>query len=266
MKEQVCYVAPPSPHARGVRLIDRITAGDDFGVEAVTVMTPRGQPLTFDKERVLVPELLFEAGRGYQPLPELLASCAENCLSSGQCDADAARRLLRQIVLVGGAAEFPGIRPRTEFEIRALLRQGDGRFPRLCEALGSSVEVFVLNPPVGQHGRITTPRYAPFAGGCVRAACSAPLAETLSALTAEGPPDDDSPMRRASRNAILRRIFNIGGVGMFRAGGGGGFEDQILTQFRAAFHEEDEEDEDEEDVIDEDDVHEEDDSDDDSRE
>merc|ERR1712107_762931 len=72
---------------------------------------------------------------------------------------------------------------------RTILRQGES-FPTLSELLGSSVEVYVLNLPLGQDGLITTPRYSVFAGGCIRAACSAPLAETLSALTVKIPGEE----------------------------------------------------------------------------
>lgn len=71
------------------------------------------------------------------------------------------------------------------------------------------------------------------------------LAETLSVLAVEIP-EEESPRRQLTRNQILRRFFNIEGPVIFRAGGGGGFEDDIWTHFRQAF-EDDDEDSDEDD-------------------
>ena len=57
------------------------------------------------------------------------------------------QRLLQQVVLVGGAADLPGIRPRTEFEVRQILRTPV--FDALRSTLSSPDDMYILNPPMG---------------------------------------------------------------------------------------------------------------------
>merc|ERR1712151_86415 len=100
-------------------------------------------------------------------------------------------------------------------------------------ALLSPEHVYVLNPPVGKHGPLITPRFVPLFGGCVRAASSLNLDEPLQPLAASG---DDSNMtpRNAGiayrmRMSLLRSIR--AGAAVFRTGGGGGEDDNVWQLF-----------------------------------
>lgn len=240
MKEQHCYVSPPAPHGRG-GLRARLSAGDDFGVRSVEVEVPGGRSRGGDEglsvdlaeERVLVPELLFETQHGCPSLPQLIVGCAERTRARGRCDEEGVRNLLRQVVLVGGAADFPGIRPRTEFEIRRLLRE-EPCFAKLAGALASPDDAFVLNPPLGEHGPLSSPRFVPLFGGCVRAASSAGYgkwhgddAVVLRSLPLEEEEESVPGNPRGIRNWVRRRLLNLNGPSIFRTGGGGGEDDQV---------------------------------------
>ena len=67
-----------------------------------------------------MPEVLFDSSRG-QSLVHIILQSACAVLSAGFSREDVSD-LLRQVVLVGGAADFPGIRPRAEYEMRCLLQ------------------------------------------------------------------------------------------------------------------------------------------------
>merc|ERR1712217_414590 len=101
----------------------------------------------------------------------------------------------QNIVIVGGGAEFPGMRPRVEFEVRELLRekehQGASSFFKYPD------EVYVLNPPTGKRGPLTTPRFIPLFGGCVRAASSLNLDEPLQPLAMPIEEDDQFALRNS---------------------------------------------------------------------
>jgi len=250
MKELHCYVAPPAPFSRGGQdLQARLGDGDDFGIMPVEVQTPEGRTLQMAEERVLVPELFFDQRRPGATLPQLILHCAEATLSRGLCSEEGARTLLQQIVLVGGAADFPGMRPRVEFEVRELLRHRGT--PALRAAVASTDDVYVLNPPVGHNGPLITPRFVPLFGGCVRAASSLNLDEPLQALVpGEG---EEALTPRTShvastaallRSQLLRRVR--AGAAVFRTGGGGGEDDQAWQLFwQDMREEEDDSDEDE---------------------
>eukprot|EP00440_Ansanella_granifera_P041594 gb/GFBE01045104.1/.p1 GENE.gb/GFBE01045104.1/~~gb/GFBE01045104.1/.p1 ORF type:complete len:757 (+),score=120.07 gb/GFBE01045104.1/:1-2271(+) len=260
LKERYCYVSPPSPHHRG-SLSTRLAAGDDFGVRSVQVELPEeyafadqdGERIevTLAEERVLVPEMLFES-LGGPSLPMLIVGCAARALRSGQCDQEGVRTLLRQVVLVGGAADFPGLRPRVEFEMRCLLKES--MFEELRQALASSEDAFVLNPPLGDAGPLVSPRFVPLFGGCVRAASSAGYGalhgDTVGALRSLPlSPEAGAGEAGGMRSWLRRRLLQLDGPAVFRTGGGGGEDDQVWRILGG-----DEDDEDNEDYEDDDDI------------
>lgn len=171
-------------------------------------------------------------------MPGLIVHCAEQVLASGACDEEALRALLRNIVLVGGAADIPGMRPRTEYEVRRLLANSAGQ--ALRSALASPNDAFVLNPPLSDQSRepLTSPRFAPFFGGCVRAVASCPVAGgvaqgSLPSSAARGSPHS---LGRAAGTLgavpgiaawVQRQLFSLNAPAIFRAGGGGGEEDDV---------------------------------------
>jgi len=236
----------------------RLAAGRDVGLQRIQIMDPRHSPestannyFELAEERVLVPEFLFDPSMGARPtLPELIVDCVERALSRGACGGEGVKRLLQQVVLVGGAADLPGIRPRTEYEVRALLRKRAS--PELREALGGNFdEVFVLNPPLGDEGPLTTPRFVPLVGGCVRAASSAhfdgrqdgagsPLAGTPVRGLAPGHFSGNAATAPGIEAWMRRRLFNLDGPAIFRTGGGGG-EDDIIWQLIGRDEESDQE-------------------------
>lgn len=171
LKEMYCYVAPPSEGS----LRSRLAAGDTTGIQRVQVPHPLRlhDTLELAEERVLVPEMLFDRDAGIMrpTLPELIVHCADQVLRRQRGTAEDVQRLLQQVVLVGGAADLPGIRARTEFEVRQILRTP--AFDALRSTLSSPDDMYILNPPMGNSGPLTSPRYATLIGGCVRAASSA---------------------------------------------------------------------------------------------
>jgi len=256
LKENYCYVAPPVPSTtvKGVTLATepgalrrRLSLGDDYGVQQVRVQFPiTGDMIELDKERILVPEALFDPGmvQGEATLPMLILRCAEKVLALGLCGQEALQALLRNIVLVGGAADLPGIRPRTEFELRALLEHRASQ--ELRSALRSPEDVFVLNPPLGAAGPLTSPRFVPFFGGCVRMASSR-LPSTGIGVQDCTPPhfgergrngspaeDTTADQHLPNRSIVIpnlaawmrRRFFHLNAPAIFRTGGGGG-EDEV---------------------------------------
>jgi len=246
MKELHCYVAPPAPFTKaGSTLQQRLEAGNDFGIQRIEVQTPHGQRIEMAEERVLVPELFFEQRHGWTTLPKLIVDCAEGCFHANSCknrsfqSKETVQTLLQHIVLVGGAADFPGMRPRVEYEVRELLRekQDAGRaFFTSCE------DVYVLNPPVGKNGPLTTPRFLPLFGGCVRASSSLNLDEPLPPMDVDE--DESVLVGHPGMNPLLR--FNImrsirAGATAFRTGGGGGYDDNLWDVFD--FFEDEDEDE-----------------------
>jgi len=217
IKENHCYVAPPMPQTGGRRqtLQDWLSAAGSHGVMPVRVENPSGPDIDLDVERVLVPEFLFDRRiSGSPPLPEVVLNCLESLLSSGACTGDSLQQLLHNIVLVGGAADLPGIRPRTEFEVRHLLEHRASA--ALRDALGST-DAFVLNPPLGNTGPLTSPRFAIFVGGCVKATGASAFGSG-DHRTQELPPA--APFRSL-------QLFNLDGPAIFRTGGGGGEDDSI---------------------------------------
>ncbi|OLP81469.1 putative actin-25 [Symbiodinium microadriaticum] len=184
------------------------------------------------KERVLVPEVLFESNRGLG-LPGLIVRCADAVLASGKSSEEGVRELLRQVVLVGGAADFPGIRPRVEYEMRSLLQSS--QFERLLACLSSAEDVFVLNPPLGETGPLVTPRFVPLFGGCVRAASSKGYGawerdSNVGALRSlpllAEMPEGSSNSRQVFWQQRMRRMLALQLPDIFRTGGGGGEDDQ----------------------------------------
>ncbi|CAE7356948.1 ARP2 [Symbiodinium pilosum] len=236
LKENYCYVSPPG---RGC-MRSRLAAGDDYGIRPVDVELPQyasarteDNTLELAEERVLVPEVLFESNRG-MGLPGIIVRCADAVLASGRTNEEGVRNLLRQVVLVGGAADFPGIRPRVEYEMRSLLQSS--QFERLRACLDSAEDVFVLNPPRGEHGPLVTPRFVPLFGGCVRAASSkgygawerdsnvgALRSLPLLAEMPEGPVSS----RQVFWQQRMRRMLALQLPDIFRTGGGGGEDDQV---------------------------------------
>lgn len=249
LKEAHCYVAPPSLRSSAGSLRSRIEAGVDVGIRPVTVEGPqirngRADDFELTTERVLVPELFFDSEiAGGPALPELIVNCVAKVLASEICDAEGARRLLRQVVLVGGAADIPGIRPRTEHEIRSLLQNGQAP-AQVLEAVTDANDVFVLNPPRAADGPLTSPRFVPFIGGCVRAVSSerlVPLAPSDAAELDEQP-RRASLVRTLARNQGLRmwasrERMNLSGPSIFRTGGGGGEDDRIWQALQLALEE-----------------------------
>lgn len=174
LKEAYCYVSPPGRGSMRARL----AAGDDFGIRPIPVDLPdyagirNAGTLELAEERVLVPEVLFEANRGGQSLPSIIVQCANAVQSLGKYKRDDIADLLRQVVLVGGAADFPGIRPRVEYEMRSLLHGAE--YQQLSSCFESTEDVYVLNPPLDRSSNpLVSPRFVPLFGGCVRAASSA---------------------------------------------------------------------------------------------
>merc|ERR1719362_1207747 len=230
IKEAHCYVAPPASclrHGRAKRLQSRLEAGDDFRVQSVTVdpRLPGMEPFELAEERVLVPEALFDSSvMGGPTLPELIVRCAEQALRRTVCeDKEALRALLRNIVLVGGAADMPGLRPRTECEVRALLAS-DRASEELRSALASSEDAFVLQPPLGSSGPLTTPRFVPFIGGCVRASGSNALRG--AGLLERGPNGFTNQSTGATHGGLMHRgLLHLNAPAVFRTGGGGGADD-----------------------------------------
>jgi len=238
LKEGYCYAAPPPSGGRATSLRARIATGDDFGIQRIPVDIPfrDGEQIELAEERVLVPELFFDRAMGVRPtLPELIASCAARVQQLGSCSVEGVQKLLQQVVLVGGGADIPGLRPRTEFEVRALLREG--LFPELARSLTSTDEVFVLNPPLGNNGSLTSPRFVPVVGGCVRAACAThfkpPTSEGSQAkrhsieMQIELGAAQQQFGRRLPIEWMQRRRFLLAGASVFRTGGGGGEDDDI---------------------------------------
>jgi len=243
LKEAHCYVAPPSFRSAAVSLETRIAAGEDVGVRPVMVDGPeirdgRADDFELGVERVLVPELLFDPEMGGTPtLPQLVVKCAADALAGGLCDVEGVCRLFRQVVLVGGAADIPGIRPRTEHELRALLRSN--QVPaRISAAVTDPNDVFVLNPPLAANGPLTSPRFVPFIGGCVRAVSS----ERLLPLS-PGAQGEEPGLMSMSRGLARvpgfrmwarREFMDLDGPAIFRTGGGGGEDDGIWNVLRLA--------------------------------
>lgn len=242
VKEKYCYVAPPSLFSKSGRSLHaRLAVGDDFGIERVEIESPiAGTGLVeLAEERVLIPEMFFQPGPGRTPLPRLVVGCAERALASGACDEADVRALLQRVVLVGGAAEFPGIRPRVEFESRQLLREAAS--PQLRDALLSPENVFVLNPPLGDAGPLTSPRFVPLIGGCVRAASSFCFDAWGSGdgASLQVVPDGthfNSALQQVPGIAawMRRRRFDFDGAAVFRTGGGGGEDDTVWERFAQA--------------------------------
>mmetsp|Transcript_103920 Transcript_103920/g.334912 ORF Transcript_103920/g.334912 Transcript_103920/m.334912 type:complete len:761 (-) Transcript_103920:93-2375(-) len=235
LKESHCYVVPPAPGTRKA-LVDRLADGDDFGVRSVRVELPdeEDESIELAEERILVPEELFVNAPGQPSLPMLIVRCAEQALATSRCDEEGVRSLLKQVVLVGGAADFPGIRPRTEYEIRFLLREVCT--DRLRSALASPDDAFVLNPPLGGAGPLATPRFVPLLGGCVRAVSSKD-SKAGSSSSAVAPIEPAEPFRVTPALARVpgmatwlrqRMMMNLNGPAVFRTGGGGGEDDQVL--------------------------------------
>ncbi|CAJ1454689.1 unnamed protein product [Effrenium voratum] len=224
LKEAHCYVSPPG---RGC-MRARLAAGDDFGIRPIDVELPEYAGLRHEQrtmelaqERVLVPEVLFEANRG-QSLPTIILACANSVSCSGRCDQDGVRNLLRQVVIVGGAADFPGIRPRVEYEVRSLLQQP--QFEKLRGHLESADDVYVLNPPLDPASNpLVSPRFVPLFGGCVRAASSNEKEGTgaLRSLPLMEMPQDEPSF------TLQRRLFALQLPHIFRTGGGGGEDDHV---------------------------------------
>mmetsp|Transcript_37525 Transcript_37525/g.74485 ORF Transcript_37525/g.74485 Transcript_37525/m.74485 type:complete len:977 (-) Transcript_37525:101-3031(-) len=234
IKEAFCYVAPPASclrHGQSKRLQSRLDAGDDFRVQSVTVDPglPGMEPFELAEERVLVPEALFDSSMmGGPSLPELILRCAEQtmCRTLGEdqeADQEALQALLRNIVLVGGAADMPGLRPRTECEVRALLASSRA-FSELRSALAFPEDAFVLQPPLGSLGPLTTPRFVPFVGGCVRAAGSNALRG--AGLMERGPHGFTNQATGATHRGLMHRgLLHLNAPAVFRTGGGGGADD-----------------------------------------
>jgi len=228
LKENFCYVAPP---LEGYSLRERLARGNDFGLQPVEVELPyrtHGM-VEIAAERVLIPEILFER----HSIPSLIARAAEKTLLLNACSVEEVRALLRQIVIVGGTADFPGMRPRTEFEVRALLQTS--RYPQLSEALASSNDVFVLNPPLGVNGPLASPRFVPLVGGCVRAASSCPLESwdsredgaSLSSVSC-----GSFRMLPGFLSSVRHRLPALLNASLvFRTGGGGGEDDNLWDMF-----------------------------------
>jgi len=170
----------------------------------------------------------------WRSLPQLIVDCAENTLSKGFCGEKGIQTLLQQIVIVGGAADFPGMRPRVEFEVRELLR--DSASVRLRGALASTDDAYVLNPPVGNAGPLVTPRFVPLFGGCARAASSLHLDEALQNLPFMADDDSSIPQHAGISHFMrLQLLRNIrAGPRAFRTGGGGGEDDHIWQLFDMA--------------------------------
>lgn len=152
------------------------------------------------------------------------------------------RDLLRQVVLVGGAADFPGIRPRVEYEMRCLLQRAENQ--QLSSCCESTDDVYVLNPPLDRSSNpLVSPRFVPLFGGCVRAASSAGYGElqrdkntgalrSLPLQAEDLEPDEDGGLRR--RLMWQRRISGMLALqlpNIFRTGGGGGEDDQVWQEF-----------------------------------
>mmetsp|Transcript_271 Transcript_271/g.677 ORF Transcript_271/g.677 Transcript_271/m.677 type:complete len:750 (-) Transcript_271:70-2319(-) len=229
LKENYCYAAPPTDQTGSRRsLRERLRAGDDFGVQRMMVESPMGggDMVELAEERVLVPEMFFERGAGFGPtLPDLILTCAGRVQSNGRVDNVDLQRLLQQVVLVGGGADIPGLRPRTEFEMRSLLL--DGMYPHLREVV-SPEEVFVLNPPLGYSEPLTSPRFAPLVGGCVRAASSWHFDNTKAQRHST---QVEIPEQREFSGRVPgwmdRRRMMLAGPTVFRTGGGGGEDDDF---------------------------------------
>jgi len=245
LKEEYCYVSPP---AGNMTLRARLAAGDDFGIRPVPVELPnfaRGEQSTVElaEERVIVPEVLFESNRGpRQTLPQIIVECASMVHSKGTYTQEDVRDLLRQVVLVGGAADFPGIRPRVEYEMRCLLQRAENQ--QLSSCCESTDDVYVLNPPLDRSSNpLVSPRFVPLFGGCVRAASSAGYGElqrdkntgalrSLPLQAEDLEPGEDGGLRR--RLMWQRRISGMLALqlpNIFRTGGGGGEDDQVWQEF-----------------------------------
>lgn len=231
LKEAHCYVAPPRPSGENIR--SWLVNGGSTALRRVTVTPPvrGGEPVELAEELVLVPEAIFDASMGASStLQELVLACAEQVLSSGPRSQDDMQDLLRNIVLVGGAADLPGIRTRAEFEVRAILKSRASQ--ELRNSLMSLSEVFVLNPPLGHDAPITSPRFVPFVGGCVKAASSSFFCER-DRNSSDNTEDATRLRNRAPRLSFhdfwLRARLTHLNPRIFRTGGGGG-EDDLLWQ------------------------------------
>mmetsp|Transcript_83868 Transcript_83868/g.175447 ORF Transcript_83868/g.175447 Transcript_83868/m.175447 type:complete len:819 (-) Transcript_83868:81-2537(-) len=267
LKENYCYVVPPSPHSHG-SLLERLAAGDDFGVRSIVVEVPdtggyrnrRAQPETIllDKERILVPEELFTETAGQPSLPSIIVRCAEQAFQSSRCDTEGVRSLLRNVVIVGGAANFPGLRPRTEYEIRRLLRERCS--DELRNALQSTNDAFVLNPPVCDQGNpLASPRFVPLLGGCVRACSHKDSQVGRRSSSTNLLPEQLARNSFGSRLArfLRQRSMLTADSSIFRTGGGGGEDDIVEEWLRGdsdddddndGHNEEDDDDDDDDDV------------------
>jgi len=243
LKEAYCYVSPPAAGRQSMRA--RLAAGDDFGIRPIPVELPsyagvQDGPGTFElaEERVLVPEVLFEANRGGPSVPQIIVQCANMVNATGKYTQEDIRDLLRQVVLVGGAADFPGIRPRVEYEMRSLLQQPE--FQKLSSCCESTDDVYVLNPPLDHSSNtLVSPRFVPLFGGCVRAASSAGYGalerdKNTGALRTLPLQEEDLNREEAvglRRGFFLqRRMLALQLPNIFRTGGGGGEDDQVWQE------------------------------------
>ena len=142
------------------------------------------------------------------------------------------------MVLVGGAADFPGIRPRVEYEMRSLLQQPE--FQKLSSCCESTDDVYVLNPPLDHSSNtLVSPRFVPLFGGCVRAASSAGYGalerdKNTGALRTLPLQEEDLNREEAvglRRGFFLqRRMLALQLPNIFRTGGGGGEDDQVWQE------------------------------------
>eukprot|EP00929_Paragymnodinium_shiwhaense_P083006 TRINITY_DN4404_c0_g1_i2.p1 TRINITY_DN4404_c0_g1~~TRINITY_DN4404_c0_g1_i2.p1 ORF type:complete len:1000 (+),score=264.78 TRINITY_DN4404_c0_g1_i2:70-3069(+) len=245
LKEEHCYVAPPATRSNQ-SLLQRLSAGDDrCALAPVQVEVPfigQTQYLELSTERMLVPEAFFDASILQGPtLPQLIVRCVEKVLQKEACrSAESLQALLRNIVLVGGAADIPGMRPRTEFEVRRLLATSASA--ELREQLVSPDDAYVLNPPLACRGArggapLTSPRFVPFFGGCVRATSSRSVVSAKTPLAhAPGGHRQSVDAAKISHSLaalpgvgawIRRALFGLNAPAIFRAGGGGGEEDHV---------------------------------------
>lgn len=172
IKEKHCAVWP-----------SRLAAEASIGevIEGVEV-TCEGRQIQLGRERYLVPEILFREGG--QGLPGMILKAVECAVSTYPKELRPSLwgRLLSSVVVVGGSADFPGLRPRLEHELTALLSNPDFITPR---GLPRPVGVKVLSPLSGVDGG----RFAVLRGGQLAAfaACAAALGQSLEGLEARRP-------------------------------------------------------------------------------
>eukprot|EP00438_Fugacium_kawagutii_P001210 Skav223406 [mRNA] locus=scaffold350:5013:19473:- [translate_table: standard] len=199
----------------------RLAAGDDFGIRPVPVELPsyaRGEASTLELAEDWLP-------------PEYQGTYTQEDI----------RDLLRNVVLVGGAADFPGIRPRVEYEMRNLLQKPENQ--HLSSCCESTDDVYVLNPPLDRSSNpLVSPRFVPLFGGCVRAASSAGYGAlerdkntgALRSLPLQAE-DLEQAEEGGARRALMwqRRISGMLALqlpNIFRTGGGGGEDDQVWQE------------------------------------